>query len=472
MSNTADEPLKLAVIGDGHLRIHRSSTEIKRRVCNLGTWLEAWTVFCRVLVDAAPELAPDVLQYQSIITEASAKYSEDAWLTYDRRFRMALAAQPHRFAWGVIDPNLWQSCMTGKALPSCPRCRLSHPTPGPFCPFGQGLHPLRRSAVEARPAKRYSPTAENRFAETSTPDRAIPRSIPALTFAFRAEETTPPTHAAQVTPKPRPPLPETPNKLIHPPLHALIHTLVHVQRLCSLLSRHPEKSISNYVSQGMSQGFAVGFRSQSAPLARLCSSSNHPSALRNRQFVSTYLQSSCDSSQTAGPFTQPPFPHMYVSGLGIVPKKNGKLRVIHDLSSPDGESVNDGVPREDFSPEYATVDMAISHIMAVGPGAYLTKVDVRSAFRLCPVHPADWFLLGICWEKHYYYDRVLPFGLRSAPYIFNKFADGLQWILQDTGNLPCVIHYLDDFLDITTANQAQAQHHHDLKHLSNSSASS
>ena len=141
MSNTADEPLNLAVIGDGHLRIHRSSTEIKRRVCNLGTWLEAWTVFCRVLVDAAPELAPDVLQYQSIITEASAKYSEDAWLTYDRRFRMALAAQPQRFAWGVIDPNLWQSCMTGKALPSCPRCRLSRPTPGLFCPFRSGLSP-------------------------------------------------------------------------------------------------------------------------------------------------------------------------------------------------------------------------------------------------------------------------------------------------------------------------------------------
>ena len=141
MSKTADDSLNLAVIGDGHLRIQRSSTEIKGRVCNLGTWLEAWTVFCRFLVDVAPELAPDVLQYQSIITEASAKYSEDAWLTYDRRFRMALAAQPHRFEWGVIDPNLWQSCMTGKALPSCPRCRLSHPTPGLFCPFPSGPSP-------------------------------------------------------------------------------------------------------------------------------------------------------------------------------------------------------------------------------------------------------------------------------------------------------------------------------------------
>ena len=54
--------------------------------------------------------------------------------------------------------------------------------------------------------------------------------------------------------------------------------------------------------------------------------------------------------------------------------------------------------------------LVAAHIMAVGPGAYLTKVDVRNTFRLCPVRPADWFLLGIYWEKHYYYDRVLPFG--------------------------------------------------------------
>ena len=31
--------------------------------------------------------------------------------------------------------------MTGKALTSCPQCRLSHPTPGPFCPFRSGPSP-------------------------------------------------------------------------------------------------------------------------------------------------------------------------------------------------------------------------------------------------------------------------------------------------------------------------------------------
>ena len=100
--------------------------------------------------------------------------------------------------------------------------------------------------------------------------------------------------------------------------------------------------------------------------------------------------------------------------------------------------------------------------MAQGPGSFLTKIDVRSAFRLCPVRPADWHLLGIYWDSQYYYDRVLPFGLRSAPFIFNKFADSLQWILQHTCHLPHVLHYLDDFLDIAGPNQELAETHHDL----------
>jgi hypothetical protein len=39
------------------------------------------------------------------------------------------------------------------------------------------------------------------------------------------------------------------------------------------------------------------------------------------------------------------------------------------------------------------------------------------------------------------------FGLRSAPYIFNLFSEGLHWVLQR--HLPALIrHYLDDFLKI------------------------
>ena len=68
----------------------------------------------------------------------------------------------------------------------------------------------------------------------------------------------------------------------------------------------------------------------------------------------------------------------------------------------------------------------------------LSKVDLKSAFRLCPVHPGDWQLLGIHWQGRY----VL---LRSAPYLFNMVADTIQWILHCHFQVSNSFHYLDDF---------------------------
>lgn len=43
----------------------------------------------------------------------------------------------------------------------------------------------------------------------------------------------------------------------------------------------------------------------------------------------------------------------------------------------------------------------------------MAKLDIKHAFRLCPVHPADLELLGIHWEGQYYIDLRLP--LACAP---------------------------------------------------------
>ena len=77
---------------------------------------------------------------------------------------------------------------------------------------------------------------------------------------------------------------------------------------------------------------------------------------------------------------------------------------------------------------YITVDDAI---IQLGPGALLAKIDVRNAFRLLPIHPADRHLLAMEWEGKLYIDTCLPFGLRSAPKPFNILADFLEWILVD-----------------------------------------
>jgi hypothetical protein len=56
----------------------------------------------------------------------------------------------------------------------------------------------------------------------------------------------------------------------------------------------------------------------------------------------------------------------------------------------------------------------------------------------------DWELLGMRWRDLYFFDRVLPFGLRSAPFIFNMLSDALEWILIHKLGVSNVIHILDD----------------------------
>ena len=75
----------------------------------------------------------------------------------------------------------------------------------------------------------------------------------------------------------------------------------------------------------------------------------------------------------------------------------------------------------------------------------MAKLDLKCAYRMVPVHPADRWLLGIRWCDAIYCEFALPFGLRSTLIIFNSIADALTWAIISRG-IVNVIHYLDDFL--------------------------
>ena len=90
------------------------------------------------------------------------------------------------------------------------------------------------------------------------------------------------------------------------------------------------------------------------------------------------------------------------------------------------------------------MDDTITKILESGPDTLLAKVDIKHAFRLLPVHPADRHLT-IEWKQPIYTDTCLPFGLRSAPKLFNILADLLYWVTTQQG-VTLFMHYLDDFL--------------------------
>ena len=77
----------------------------------------------------------------------------------------------------------------------------------------------------------------------------------------------------------------------------------------------------------------------------------------------------------------------------------------------------------------AQVDDTVAILLHLGKGALMAKTDLKSAFRMIPVHRADWYLLGMHWRGQYYMDTCLPFGLRSAPFLFNEYATAIEWIM-------------------------------------------
>lgn len=139
--------------------------------------------------------------------------------------------------------------------------------------------------------------------------------------------------------------------------------------------------------------------------------------------------------------------NLQISPFGVIPKRNrpNKWRLIVDLSSPEGFSVNDELDRAMCSIKYSSIDDAVNIIRRLGRGALLAKLDLREAYRIIPVHPEDRPRLGMQWKGATYLDAALPFGLRSAPKIFSAVADGLLWILHSKG-AKLSLHYLDDFL--------------------------
>ena len=137
---------------------------------------------------------------------------------------------------------------------------------------------------------------------------------------------------------------------------------------------------------------------------------------------------------------------MITSHMAVIPKKTpGKWRVIVDLSSPKGKSVNDNLHRELTPVSYSSPDDGASLMHFLGKRSLLAKIDLREAYRMVPIHPEDRRFLGISWQNSVYVDCQLPFGLASAPAIFNALAEALEWILRSRG-VRYIIHYLDNFL--------------------------
>ena len=210
------------------------------------------------------------------------------------------------------------------------------------------------------------------------------------------------------------------------------------------LSGHPDRALAGFLLRGLSEGFRIGFF-RSAPLRG--ATRNMLSALQHPEVVESYLEKECSLQRMLGPFPPETLPRLHINRFGVIPKghNTGKWRLVTDLSYPPGASVNDGIDPDLCSLSYTTVEDVAAVAARYPQGALLTKLDVESAYRLVPVHPVDRPLQAVEWSGRIYVDPMLPFGLWSAPKLFNAIADALEWCTR-RGGVRHVFHYLDDFI--------------------------
>lgn len=243
-------------------------------------------------------------------------------------------------------------------------------------------------------------------------------------------------------------------RMVHP--WEKYYTPIALERLRPFFRSHPDQGFAELVFNGLSGGFPVGFDHREQQLRP--SRRNHPSALANPAVVDERLAAEVAAGRLLGPLPYQVAQLVHTSPMGLVPKSRqpGKFRLIVDLSSPDRFSVNDGISEDLCSVRYASVDDAISTIRTLGRGTEMAKLDLKDAYRMVPVHPQDYHLLGVEWKGEVFLDRALPFGLRSAPKIFTAISDFLAWVLHCHG-ITDQLHYLDDFLFLAPPHSGLAE---------------
>jgi len=138
------------------------------------------------------------------------------------------------------------------------------------------------------------------------------------------------------------------------------------------LAGHPDQRFAQYLVNGIHSGFRIGYhyRTHNCRRARR----NIQSALEHPEVVRDYLANECSLGRVLGPFPPSLLSNVHISPLGVVPKKeHNKWRLILDLSSPEGHSVNDGIPPDLCSLSYVSVDDAAKAVVRAGRGALLAQ---------------------------------------------------------------------------------------------------
>ena len=111
--------------------------------------------------------------------------------------------------------------------------------------------------------------------------------------------------------------------------------------------------------------------------------------------------------------------------------------------------MNDGIQKDYYMGlaarlTFPRVDDLACRIFQLNWNCRLFKIDLSRYFRQIPLDPGDYSLIGYIIEGKIYFDKVLPMGMRSAPYIAQRITNAISHIHRQMEFF--LLNYVDDFV--------------------------
>ncbi|KAE8183658.1 hypothetical protein CF328_g8112 [Tilletia controversa] len=205
------------------------------------------------------------------------------------------------------------------------------------------------------------------------------------------------------------------------------------------------------VVEGLRSGFDFGI----PPVSSFRSPPNHGSATNDFDTLNASIDKEVSLGRSLGPFSQDqvemlgPF---QTSPLGLVPKPNGKWRMVQDFSYPKKgayASVNSYIESDEFVCAWDGFLALVDLIRSFPSGSDAAMADAGEAFRAIPARPDQ--LPGLVYktpDNRFIVDLRLPFGLASAIGVWGLVADATRAIIERLFEKEGVrvVKWVDDFV--------------------------
>ena len=222
-----------------------------------------------------------------------------------------------------------------------------------------------------------------------------------------------------------------------------IRTKWNLEKFSQELEDYEDKEVVEWMKYGWPTG-----RLPTLPDPTYCTK-NHKGATEHAEALTQYIAKELAREAVMGPYTKLPFQNKTgISPLSTRPKKGSEdRRIILDLSFPIGQSVNDGIPKDSYlgfmaKLSFPKVDDFAFRIHSLGEGCMMFKIDLSRYFRQLPLDPGDYSLIGYIINGQIYFDKVLPMGMRSAPYIAQRVTNAIAYIHRRMEFF--LLNYVDD----------------------------